>query len=277
MKTACIYHSPCMDGTAAAAAVRHRHPDVELLPRNHGDPVPTTIKGKRVYIVDFSYNPDTLRAMGEQAGELLWFDHHKTAIPIQDDVGFGVIDLNESGATLTWKQLFPDRPVPDILGYVRDKDIWLWELPDSREISAALSEADDILNPANPFWERLLAGLPASEWETLVERGRYSRRLLQRKYQEAATKGFAVELEGIRFFAVNWTSDASGLGEYIYKELGHQAALVFSYTGTQWSFSLRSDTVDVSEVAVKFGGGGHRGAAGFRRDDIEWLLSKRIP
>ena len=91
-----------------------------------------------------------------------------------------------------------------------------------------------------------------------------------------ATKGFAVELEGIRFFAVNWTTDASGLGEYIYKELGHQAALIFSYTGTQWSFSLRSDTVDVSEVAVKFSGGGHRGAAGFRTDDIEWLFSKRI-
>lgn len=265
-----------MDGAGAAAAVRHKYPDVELLPRNHGDPVPTDLAGKRLFIVDFSYDAATLKQLAEQAGEFHWFDHHKTALPIQKETGLGIIDLEESGATLTWKQLFPDEGLPKILQYVRDKDIWLWELPDSREISAALSEVDDILNPANPIWERLIADLPQHEWEALVDRGRYSRRLLRSSFAEAVTHGFEVELEGIRFFAVNWTSDSSGLGEYIYKDLDYPAALIFSYKGKQWSFSLRSDTVDVSEVAVKYGGGGHKGAAGFRTDTIEWLFEKRL-
>jgi len=40
--------------------------------------------------------------------------------------------------------------------------------------------------------------------------------------------------------------------------------------GGGYSFSLRSrgDGPDVSEIAAKFGGGGHRGAAGFRLDAL---------
>lgn len=37
----------------------------------------------------------------------------------------------------------------------------------------------------------------------------------------------------------------------------------FSFDGYRWSYSLRSEKVDCSQIAKKFGGGGHRGAAGF--------------
>lgn len=261
-----------MDGAASAAVVRHKYPGAELLPAKHGDPVPAGLAGKRVFIVDFSYGADLLKKLKAEAAELHWFDHHKTALSIRDEVGFGVLDMNESGATLTWKQLFPGTAVPKILQYVRDKDIWLWELPDSREVSAALSETEGILDPSVETWPRLLKGMPAEEWTALIERGAHSRRLLKQNLEKAVKKGFVVEIDGLQGFAVNWTDNSSDLGEYIYKALGHSFALIFSYNGKEWTYSLRSDKVDVSEIAAQFGGGGHAGAAGFRTQDLDWLL-----
>lgn len=276
MQTACLYHADCLDGAAAAAAVRHKYPDAELHPMDHGEPPPEALEGKRVFIVDFSFDGPTLRAIEKQAAELHWYDHHKTALPVQEEVGFGTIDLDESGATLSWKQLFPGEDVPKILQYVRDKDIWLWELPQSREISADLREMDGILNPADPIWEKLIAGPSDHEWQAMIERGTRSRRLLKQRIEKAVAKGFRVSLDGIEAFAVNWVGDASDIGEHIYKELGHKMAIIFSFKGGEWSFSLRSNQVDVSEVAVQHGGGGHPGASGFRSETIDWFIAQRI-
>ena len=37
----------------------------------------------------------------------------------------------------------------------------------------------------------------------------------------------------------------------------------FVFDGTQFTISLYSEVVDVSEIAKKYGGGGHKGASGF--------------
>jgi oligoribonuclease NrnB/cAMP/cGMP phosphodiesterase (DHH superfamily) len=282
MKTVCIYHADCTDGASAAATVKFKHKDALLVPAFHGSPPPADLKGKRVYIVDFSYPAPVLKKIREEAAELNWYDHHKTAIPILKEIGpekgkgTSVIDLKESGATLTWKQLFPKTKVPKILQYVRDKDIWLWKLPMSREISSDLAETPGILNPSDPIWKKLLKGISAKEWKTMVERGKRSRYLLKRRVEKGAKRGFEVDLDGIKALAVNWANDSSDLGEYIYKDLKYPVALMFSYNGREWIFSLRSSTVDVSDIALRFGGGGHPGAAGFRTPSIEWLLAKKI-
>lgn len=44
----------------------------------------------------------------------------------------------------------------------------------------------------------------------------------------------------------------------------------FSFNGRNgtWTYSMYSKTVDVSNIAKKYGGGGHRGAAGFNTDKL---------
>ena len=276
MKTLCIYHADCMDGAASAATVKSRYPNAILLPAQHGDKVPENLERNRIFIVDFSYSAPLLSEIKKKSAELYWFDHHKTALPIQKETGFGIIDLEESGATLTWKQLFPKTKVPKILQYVKDKDLWKWKLPHSREISADLRETENILNPSHTVWKKLLKNLSSKDLKNMIQRGHHSRRLLQERLEKAGTKGFCVNLDGIKAFAVNWTGDSSELGEYIYKTLKHPVALIFSYTGKEWSFSMRSNTVDVSEIAVRRGGGGHPGAAGFRTTTSDWLFAQRI-
>ena len=45
----------------------------------------------------------------------------------------------------------------------------------------------------------------------------------------------------------------------------YQICCVFAYNGSKWSYSIFSSDpeVDCSKIAESFGGGGHKGVAGF--------------
>ncbi|MFO1519491.1 MAG: DHHA1 domain-containing protein [bacterium] len=268
----CFYHGNCVDGAAAAAVIKHKYPEAHCYPLQHGDPIPVSVNGKTLFIVDFSFDEDTLKKLKEEAKEVFWYDHHKTVLPVYESLKWGVIDLNESGATLTWKEEFPGTPTPEILKYVKDKDIWEWKLPHSREINMALREREDIHDPAGETWKKMIAGLSESEFKRLVDLGDAVIKSQQLRIKNGARFGFEVDFHGHRTLAVNWSLESSEMGEHIYKDLDYEIALIFHYTGKHWNFSLRSNKVDVSRLASQHGGGGHAGAAGFRSDSIEWLI-----
>lgn len=268
----CFYHANCTDGAAAAAVIHRKYPHAELIPMNHGEPIPVPVQDKKVFVVDFSFPLEVFQKMKSEAKEILWYDHHKTAIPTKESLGWGVMDLGESGASLTWKMEYPKEPVPRIISYVKDKDIWEWKLPHSREISAAIRDLDGIHDPASETWKKLIEQLSEEKFQNLVEIGRVVLRSQRMRIEEGAEKGFEIDFHSFKTLALNWSFESSEMGEYIYKDLAYEVALIFYYTGKIWNFSLRSSRVDVSELAKKYGGGGHPGASGFRTSDIEWLL-----
>ena len=93
------------------------------------------------YFVDFSLKRDKMLELAELVDRVIVIDHHKTAeaelvnLPENVEVNF---NMNESGATLTWLYFY-DEPIPEIFEYIKDRDLWNWKLPDSREISEALA------------------------------------------------------------------------------------------------------------------------------------------
>lgn len=268
----CFYHANCTDGAASAAVIKKKYPDAKLYPMNHGDPIPVSVKDKKVFIVDFSFKEEILKKFKEEAKELYWYDHHKTSLPAHKLLQWGIIDLGESGASLTWKQEYPNQPVPKIIQYVKDKDIWEWKLPFSRAINMALREYEGIHDPENAIWQQLIDHLTDAEFEKMKEWGSRALKSQRMRMVEWSKNGFELEFEGRRAFAINWTLESSEMGEYIYKELGFEVAIIFSFVEDHWNFSLRSNQVDVSQIAVKYGGGGHPGASGFRHESIEWFL-----
>ncbi len=268
----CFYHANCTDGAASAAVIKHKYPRVKLYPLNHGDPIEPSVTDKKVFVVDFSFDASILLEMKKKAHSVFWYDHHITSIPIEKELGWGVINLKESGASLTWKMEFPNRPMPKIIAYVKDKDLYTWKLPNSRAISMELKNMNGILTPESRLWKKLLKMNSRREWNKLKERGE-SALLYQRvNILNGIRNGFDVTFHGHKAYAVNYSQEASDMGEYIYKELDYPIAIVFYYTGSVWNFSLRSSRIDVSKLALKHGGGGHPGAAGFRTKSIDWLL-----
>lgn len=48
--------------------------------------------------------------------------------------------------------------------------------------------------------------------------------------------------------------------------------IMYAFDGTKYRVSLRSTTVDVSALALKYGGGGHVGASGFECTELPWTV-----
>ena len=274
-KILCFYHANCVDGAASAAVIRHKYPQAECYGISHGESVPVSVKGAKLFIVDFSFDPNTLSQLKNEAKEIFWYDHHVTSLPTHEKLGWGIIDLKESGASLSWKQEFPTEKMPTIIEYVRDKDLYEWKLPNSREISMDLANHPDIHDPSGETWKQLLAPISEKDWHDMILRGKRALKNQRLRVIQGSKNGFEVDFHGHKAFAVNWTLEASDIGEYIYKEMGYSIAVLFYYNGEMWNFSLRSNQIDVSKLALEHGGGGHPGAAGFRVASIDWLLNSK--
>jgi len=86
-----------------------------------------------------------------------------------------------------------------------------------------------------------------------------------------------VEFEGYKVYAVNaphWY--ASGVCEILYKK-HPPMAISWSYDKDAIVVSLRSDgSVDVSRMAQKYGGGGHKSASGFQLKSLDKKPWKEI-
>ncbi|NRA39805.1 MAG: hypothetical protein HRU15_16810, partial [Planctomycetes bacterium] len=133
----CLFHKHCLDGRASAAVVKHFDPQCVCVAQQYGAKRPSLL-GRHVYIVDFGFPLKEMQKIEKEAYKVTWIDHHVTHQETQRALGWGHFDLQESGASLCWKVLFPDTEMPQIIQYIRDRDLWLWEMPHSREINAAL-------------------------------------------------------------------------------------------------------------------------------------------
>ncbi len=143
-----LYHGRnCPDGFAAAlAAWLFYDGQAEFLGLDHGEikavaDLPA-LDGRAVYILDFSFSPEIMHGIEERAAKLVMLDHHKSAA--EKLTGFacrcGVVhfDMSKSGARLAWEFFQPDQPLPDLVRFVEDRDIWVWQYPESAGFLAAL-------------------------------------------------------------------------------------------------------------------------------------------
>lgn len=259
-----LYHAECMDGFGAAWAIWKRFPKARYIPVKHGFPPPEGLENRHVVIVDFSYHRDVIERLANETASLSILDHHITAEAVLADLPFAYFDMNRSGAVLAWEWVHDD-PVPWLLQYVQDKDLWRWKLPDSREISAALA--------SYPFefsvWDRL-------QFDTLKVEGtgilRYENSLLDKIVKEALVLSFL----GYRVPIVHSSVLTSQIGERLSKD--YPFCVIWHQKDRRRYFSLRSKEggISVAEIAAQFGGGGHTHAAGFSislEDDESSLLN----
>src|SRR3989304_8308490 len=135
--TLVIYHKNCVDGFAAAWCAHERFvEEIEYIPASYGDE-PPDVKGKRVFILDFSYKRNVMLKLIEEAKELLCLDHHETAEKELENLPHCFFDMTKSGAMLSWCLFFKYREhtAPKLIKYVQDRDLWKNELPNSLELS----------------------------------------------------------------------------------------------------------------------------------------------
>jgi len=257
MNNLCIYHKKCADGFGAALAVKLYFDSIdqtcEFIPAHYGD-TPPDVKGKSVYIVDFSYPRDALITMNIEANHLTVIDHHKTAQAALEGLDFCTFDMSKSGAVLTWEYLH-DEPVPLLLQYIQDRDLWSWEMDNSKAISAALKS----LPMDFDTWACHL-----NDVLRLSMRGEIILDHQNHEVQGIINQDIPlVEIAGWMVPCVNTSTHISEVGNQLSQ--GHAFAAMYFETADKRVYSLRSakDGIDVSAIASQFGGGGHFHAAGF--------------
>jgi hypothetical protein len=225
-------------------------------PVSHGDPPPELPPDASVLIVDFAFPREVTLALKARVRALVILDHHKSAQEEIGDLPFVHFDMDRSGAMLAWQYCHPDEEPPPLIGYVQDRDLWRFELPNSRAVTAALGSYPMDFQ----VWSTLDVADLAREGEAILR---------FRDQTVASIVGFARwgEIGGYRVPVVNATAHWSDVGEAMlkkYPEAPFVGAWFEDAEGTRrWSLRSRPG-FDVSVVAKKLGGGGHAQASGFR-------------
>lgn len=274
-----FYHDDCVDGmTSAWVAWRHLKDEAWYIPVQHSpDPhVPWNVLDKDVYIVDFCFPVDVMRTIAVQARSLVVLDHHKTAQEAMRQFAWEMkdidhvyikFDMERSGAGLTARYF--GEPDNWWVNYVEDRDLWRFKLDKSETINAFIQSVERSIDK----YESTYASLDVEEAIVL---GMGAQRYLDMYVREVTKHSRSVTFCGYDNVPMI-NAPFVGISEVV----GHLARHALFAVG--WSqkgngdvvFSLRSrGEFDVSELAKRFGGGGHRGAAGFtvRAPDIDALF-----
>lgn len=263
-----LYHENCSDGfTAAYIASLFLGTSAVYVPMTYGRALPQLAPRVPLYFVDFSLPRAELLALAEVHAAITILDHHATAQEALRDIESEApnihctFDMEHSGAVLAWEHFFPGKPVPPIVAYVEDRDLWRWALPDSRAISLAY------YNRTMTFavWEELLA----TPIELLVAEGqildRANERQLALVMEEVRGAWIADTLVPVVNAPLFLGSDVGNRLLTAFPEAAFAAVYRDAADGTRyWSLRSANDRRPVSSVAQEYGGGGHRNAAGFR-------------
>lgn len=290
MSTKVIYHRADFDGIFCREIAKKFLPSAELIGWDYGDPIPDGITDDdELYMLDISV--DGLM----DHPHLTWIDHHKSAI---EKFGNAIVGYRIDGVAacrLAW-QWFTNRPsdpqpgdeMPTKEDYVERRvnepfavrlageyDIW-----DKRDERAELFQhglRSQELTDTN--WSDLLHPEHTIGFAHLVQVLLTNGRAIQHhvtKQNESIIKaaGFTIEFEGLKFLACNHARYNSHLFTAGLTE-EHDACFGFNWDGKQWRVSLYhapgKEHHDLSVIAVKHGGGGHRGACGFRTKQLDFL------
>ena len=293
----CFYHTDA-DGRCAAFWVHKlaKHCDgyeVDFIPINYGTnfPLESIQANEQIYIVDYSIAPEEMEKLLAITEDVTWIDHHISAIKKYDKFPHQIKGIRYdgiAGCMLTYcyfnYMLKTERnngstisvpfdismteDAPMFTKYIADFDVWKFDYGEDTkafEMGLQLYDLNPVADDRHNIFEAML--LFGCEVECdVISRGRdliaYRDNWAQRYCENY---GFEVIFEGYKCFAMNLAMISSEHFKSINQD-NYDAFIGFSYNGHTWIYSLRSTKIDCSQIAVKYGGGGHKGAAGFSVD-----------
>lgn len=266
-----VHGDDCFDGHTAAWLINRKWPEAQIHYAVYGEPVEWLIESGApqsvLLIADFSYPRDITCRLAETWGTVIVIDHHKTAAAHLTDLPANVrvaFDMLRSGAGMVADWLgFRTETQLGLVDYVEDRDLWKFELPDSRSIAAAIGAHPNTFDNSS-----YLDSFIRTNRATLAESGRMVRRRDQVIIDELVAVARVATIGGYR---VPVSPSPYALGSSVAGHLaeGHPFGAYYRDMPDCRAFGLRSTSsgVDVSTVAEQYGGGGHRNASGFK---VEW-------
>lgn len=253
-----------LDGVGCAILVKKCYDFVETFYLNYDD-VDSFIQNNyanydQLIISDISPSEETFKYIQNHI-DIVFIDHHKTSVHLAD-YATSFIDTTVSATYLTMKWLeecgFDLRDYSDFVDCVNDFDMWHLKRDDSLKMNMlftilGLDRFRDrfLKNPSTEFMEHelLLLDLEAESLDRYL------------KNAEKVVKSY-YDKNNLKFGVIFAEKYSSELGNHLIKSMDF--SYVFIINAQKGKISMRSKPdFDVSSIAVKNGGGGHKNAAGF--------------
>lgn len=251
-------------------------------------------KDEKVIIVDFSLEPDMMKKLLNKTKDVIWIDHHVSAIEKYKDFGEDVDGLRYNGiaaSVLTYCYFFemkdgkiPFDPetmpqkAPWFTKYIGDHDVWKYEFGEETAHFKLGLDSLGVMLPTDSIWEKLY---DLDKIKEIINNG-----IVIEKYRDAMGNkaselyGFEYEFDGYKAFCLNNCFGGSEWFGGLIKKYDLVCAFLYIGENDSWEYSLYTDKdhVDVSKIAEnypdKLSGGGHKKAAGIQSKNFIFKRSK---
>ena len=275
----CFYHGADLDGHCSGALIKRFYDLAELIPINYGDRFPWESIGEQemIFLVDFSLQPFAEMLRLEDNANLVWIDHHETAIHDCRTSGWtieGVRETGKAGCELVWEYLFSGEEVPDAVRLLGRYDVWDHGYSeDVLPFQYGMRRYYTDPRRALPLWTDLFSNDLVLVERIIQEGQSILRHESASNAKYAASYAFETEFEGMSAIAMNRGQLGSLAFESVFDADKHDIMIGFVRRKGQWTVSLYSmDGINVGEIAKRHGGGGHANAAGFQCEKLPFAV-----
>ena len=282
----CIYHIADHDGKGSGAVVKSVFPEIELLGLNHDMEIPYDLieKHEKVVVCDFALPVEYMFKLSETI-DFTWIDHHASVIDkYEEELAKGrnpikgLRQVGKAAIELCWEYFYPSKEVPLGITLLAKNDLFDLSDPRVRPFEFAM-QSFGVNTPDDKIWTELFEN--RLDIEEMIQDGQ---RILGwinvRNYRLVRSMAFESEIDGYKCICANMPQGYSSFYDSVENRDSYDVMINFYMNKNQkWNLSFYSSkkNVDVSKIAAKFGGGGHRGAAGASSlDELPDFLLKAV-
>jgi uncharacterized protein len=267
-RTVVLYHGNCPDGFGGAYAAWKKFGDsAEYYSLSRTTPEPASFHGADLYFIDFCYAKEIMDRYVTEARSLVMLDHHEGVRDVIESMPEYVYDANRSGASIAWAYFHPEEPMPKLLQYIEDDDLFHFTLPETKAILSYLAVQPHTFE----IWDAIAHDLDNEEQsKKLMEKLEVYREYFDLLVEYTASRAKPVMFEGHKVYLVTVNPlkpFVSAVGAVLREKHPPFALLGHAFAGGM-RVSMRGDgSVDLTEIAKKYGGNGHPNSAAF---SLEW-------
>jgi nanoRNase/pAp phosphatase (c-di-AMP/oligoRNAs hydrolase) len=235
-----------------------------------------------VYFVDVAPQPyEQLINICGKVEKVIILDHHRSLLDFLDDHIFSLPDNlvvhgnpKIAACEITWEFFSPGTVPLTTVRLLGQYDSW-------RNTKEKQIEGDLDWNTALAFqfgmrlfkldvdfmYEQLFIK-PTTLITDIIKQGETILKYQEQQDTSAMNYSFSVTLNGLHCLCLCTGARNSNTFKSLWDPDKWDVMLAFSFTGKRWSYSAYSTKpeIDCSELAKFYGGGGHKGAAGFYSD-----------
>jgi len=274
-----VYHSPCIDGAAAALCARVFSPNISLVPFDY---TPKTVDAlfkftdKQILFVDCAPSREVYNRLVGDGNTVSILDHHAGNALEYFSTPRCVFDPDLSGCQLAWSYFMFGLQEPKLLTMIGERDRGAFS-DENRCLGYALMDLPNGGATVENLEPLLARGEPALQ--ELIQAGQAIQKTIDATIKKH--KVFLVshehEINGLLYELVFIEVQSHKFLQEMVEEVippDSEAVVVFHQRlpdGTYKLYLRTRGTADLSALAKTIGGGGHPKAAGAVVKELPWL------